>query len=111
MEVLAGGGRLHAVLLLVGAALLLVASAGGAEAWAHHGAAGARAGAERRYRDLAAGRMESVRSSFGKARRGLATLKRKRFSESRGHIHRPSVVPLEHLFVGAAVANVRFLYG
>ncbi|EMS58145.1 hypothetical protein TRIUR3_10688 [Triticum urartu] len=104
MEVLAGGGRLHAVLLLVGAALLLVASAGGAEAWAHHGA-------ERRYRDLAAGRMESVRSSFGKARRGLATLKRKRFSESRGHIHRPSVVPLEHLFVGAAVANVRFLYG
>ncbi|VAH35717.1 unnamed protein product [Triticum turgidum subsp. durum] len=72
MEVLAGGGRLHAVLLLVGAALLLVASAGGAEAWAHHGAAGARAGAERRYRDLAAGRMESVRSSFGKARRGLA---------------------------------------
>lgn len=73
MEVLAGGGRglLHAA-LLVGA--LLVALAGGAEAWApHHGAAGARSGAERRYRDLAAGRMESVRSSFGKARRGLAT--------------------------------------
>ncbi|XP_037486891.1 polygalacturonase QRT3-like [Triticum dicoccoides] len=73
MEVLAGGGRgclMHAV-LLVGAAL--VALTGGAEAWAHRGAAGARAGAERRYRDLAAGRMESVRSSFGKARRGLAT--------------------------------------
>uniref|UniRef100_A0A0D9W9D1 Pectate lyase superfamily protein domain-containing protein n=1 Tax=Leersia perrieri TaxID=77586 RepID=A0A0D9W9D1_9ORYZ len=58
-------------------AALLLALARGASGWAHgHGgiAAGvvAGAGGERRYRDLATRRMESVRSSFG-ARRNLAT--------------------------------------
>jgi hypothetical protein len=67
METLARGSLL---LPLLGALLhLLLALAGGAEAWAHHGGGG-----ERRYRDLAAGRAASVRSSFGTARRGLATV-------------------------------------
>ena len=64
-----GKGGLLALLLLGALLHLLLALAGGAQAWAHHGGAG-----ERRYRDLAAGRMESVRSSFGAARRGLATV-------------------------------------
>lgn len=73
MEVLAGGRRgFPALLAVVALNLLLLALAGGAEAWAHHGAGGF-AGGERRYRDLAAGRMASVRSSFGAPRRGLAT--------------------------------------
>ncbi|TVU15785.1 hypothetical protein EJB05_39323 [Eragrostis curvula] len=64
-------------------ALLLLALAGSASAWHHDGAVGVGAGAaaagfgrvaggERRYRDLAQRRLESVRSSFG-ARRDLAT--------------------------------------
>ncbi|CAO2036466.1 unnamed protein product [Urochloa humidicola] len=75
----------RAMLPLLGA--LLLALLAGATAWPHphhgavgHGAAGFAAGAgagfagggERRYRDLAMQRMESVRSSFA-ARRGLAT--------------------------------------
>ena len=78
MEVLGSRGILRAPLLLVLGALLhllLLALAGGAEAWAHPGGF---AGGERRYRDLAAGRMASVRSSFGAPtptpRRGLATV-------------------------------------
>ncbi|KAG2574651.1 polygalacturonase QRT3-like isoform X1 [Panicum virgatum] len=65
--------------LLVGAVLLAL-PAGGATAWSHDGSVGLGAagagfgatGGERRYRDLAQRRMESVRSSFG-ARRDLAT--------------------------------------
>ncbi|CAM0902747.1 unnamed protein product [Alopecurus aequalis] len=68
MEVLGNRGLLAPLLLGALLHLLLLALAGGAEAWAHHGAGG-----ERRYRDLAAGRMASVRSSFGAPRRGLAT--------------------------------------
>jgi len=67
--------------LLVGAVLLAL-PAGGATAWSHDGAVGLGAagagfgagGGERRYRDLAQRRMESVRSSFG-ARRDLATVR------------------------------------
>ncbi|KAL6651362.1 hypothetical protein ACP70R_010287 [Stipagrostis hirtigluma subsp. patula] len=69
------------VAVLLGA--LLLALAGSASAWPHDGAGGVGAGfaagvagravgGERRYRDLAMRRMESVRSSFG-ARRDLAT--------------------------------------
>jgi hypothetical protein len=72
METLARGSLL---LPLLGALLhLLLALAGGAEAWAHHGGGGFAGGGERRYRDLAAGRAASVRSSFGAPRRGLATV-------------------------------------
>lgn len=72
MEILVGGGRGGGLAVL----LLLLALMGGVEAFARHGAGGfnGRGGAgERRYRDLAAGRMQSVRSSFGAPRRGLAT--------------------------------------
>lgn len=73
MEILVGGGRGGGLAVL----LLLLALMGGVEAFARHGAGGfnGRGGAgERRYRDLAAGRMQSVRSSFGAPRRGLATV-------------------------------------
>ncbi|TKW06525.1 hypothetical protein SEVIR_7G246000v4 [Setaria viridis] len=77
MEPARRGGR-GAMLPLLGA--LLLALAAGVSAWPHdgavgHGAAGfaSGAGGERRYRDLAQRRMESVRSSFGATRRDLAT--------------------------------------
>ncbi|KAF8670312.1 hypothetical protein HU200_050854 [Digitaria exilis] len=75
-----GGSRAPVVLL----GALLLALAAGASAWSHHGGLGAAGfatagraaavGSERRYRDLALQRMESVRSSFAAAaRRDLAT--------------------------------------
>lgn len=74
MEVLGSRGLLAPPLLGALLHFLLLALAGGAEAWAHHGSGGFAGGVpERRYRDLAAGRVASVRSSFGAARRGLAT--------------------------------------
>lgn len=54
-------------------ALLLLALAGSAGAWPHDAGFGGVAGGERRYRDLAQRRLDSVRSSFG-ARRDLATV-------------------------------------
>jgi hypothetical protein len=75
MEVLGSRGLLAPPLLGALLHFLLLALAGGAEAWAHHGSGGFAGGVpERRYRDLAAGRVASVRSSFGAARRGLATV-------------------------------------
>jgi len=72
------GGALPLTLL----GSLLLALAAGASAWPHDGAAGLGAagagfgagGGERRYRDLAQRRMDSVRYSFG-ARRDLATVR------------------------------------
>jgi hypothetical protein len=63
-----GRGCCRSVAALLGA--LLLALAGSAGAWPHPRDG---AGGERRYRDLAQRRLDSVRSSFG-ARRDLATV-------------------------------------